>query len=215
MNNDSHARCFQERVFGAWRPCCCWSGGVRSRLHHRDAHVSPGGFVPTTLEIRASAPPISNSASRHLCCCMLLLSAASILFTVKDIDESLRLDSSRSLIATSFLIEIFNNLPLVAVGIYQVACKHLCDVLLYLRQVETISTCPRCSRVYPAYVADSFMRLSILDASVAILYGDWSIVLFIANIPCLWFAQAWQCFDGNVHIRPCACSIFLARNGYE
>ncbi len=155
--------------------------------------VSLGEFVPTTLEIRAGAPPYFGTVQAAF---VLLYAFAflpvSILFTVKRYRTNpYALVLAGSLIGASFLIEIFNNLPLVAIGIYPGKLASIpSDVLLYLRQVETIR--------YLSYDIAGFTLAYVAVFVYAMVYSRshrlvsctmiGSIVLFIANVPCLWFA---------------------------
>ena len=217
MNNDSHPDVFRKGFLALGVLAAVGLVGYGLACIIVMPHVSPGGFVPTTLEIRASAPPHFGTVQAAF----VLLYAfaflpASILFTVKRYRTNpYALILAGSLIATSFLIEIFNNLPLVAVGIYPGKLASIsADVLLYLRQAETIR--------YLSYDVAGFTLAYVAVFVYAIVYFRshrllsytviGSIVLFIANIPCLWFAPSLAVILMAMSIFALApVPIFLAR----
>jgi hypothetical protein len=155
--------------------------------------VSPNGFVPST-------PGGSNGTSSHfgmiLAVFVLLYAFAFLpvttLFTVKKYSVNpYALVFAGCLAGLSSLIEIFNNLPLVATGIYPGRLESIsAEVLLYLRQVETIRflafDVAGFTLIYAAslvYAIVFFRPQRLLSLTIIA-----SIVLFLANVPCLWFA---------------------------
>jgi hypothetical protein len=167
--------------------------------------VSPDGFVPTTLEISAGTLHFGTMQAAFVLLYAFAFLPVSIMFTVKKYRTNpYALVPGCSLMGVSFLIEMINNLPLVAVGIYPGKLESIsADVLLYLRQVETIR--------YLSYDVAGFTLAYIAIFVYAIVYFRshrllsytmiGSIVLFIANVPCLWFAP-------NVAVILMAMSIF-------
>ena len=155
--------------------------------------VSPNGFVPST-------PGGSNGTSSHfgtiLAVFILLYAFAFLpvttLFTVKKYSVNpYALVFAGCLAGLSSLIEIFNNLPLVATGIYPGRLESIsAEVLLYLHQVETIRflafDVAGFTLIYAAslvYAIVFFRTQRLLSLTIIA-----SIVLFLANVPCLWFA---------------------------
>ena len=168
--------------------------------------VSPDGFVPTPLGIGAGT--LSHFGTMQAAFVLLYAFTflpVSIMSTVKRYRMNpYALVLACSLIGISSLIEIINNLPLVAVGIYPGKLESIsADILLYLRQVETIK--------YLSYDVAGFALAYVAIFVYAIVYFRshrllsytmiGSIVLFIANVPCLWFAP-------NVAVILMAMSIF-------
>jgi hypothetical protein len=153
--------------------------------------VSLGGFVPTT--------PGSGTPSYFgttLAAFILLYAFAFLpvttLFTVKKYSVNPHaVVLAGCLAGISSLIEIFNNLPLVAKGVYPGELESIpANVLLYLRQVETIRflafDVAGFSLIYAAsliYAIVFFRSQRFLSRTIIA-----SIVLFLTNVPCLWFA---------------------------
>ena len=154
--------------------------------------VSPDGFVPTTLG-SSSAPP--SHFGTILAGFVLLYAFAFLpvttLFTVKKYSVNpYALVFAGCLAGISSLIEIFNNLPLVATGIYPGKLESIpAEVLLYLHQVDAIRFLAfdvvGFTLIYAAslvYAIIFFRSQRLLSITIAA-----SIVLFLANVPCLWF----------------------------
>jgi hypothetical protein len=155
--------------------------------------ISPDGFVPQTLDIGTS----TSSHFGTIQAAFVLLYAfsflpVSIMFTIRRYSSNPRpLVLACSLAGISFLIEIINNLPLIAAGIYPGKLESISpNILLYLQQVEMIR--------YLSYDVAGFSLAYAAIFIYAIVYFQshrWisytiigSIVLFFANVPCLWFA---------------------------
>ncbi len=155
--------------------------------------VSPGGFVPTTLGTSASA---SSGFGTILAVFVLVYAFAllpvNIMFTIKNYRTSpCALVFACCLTSLSLVIEILNNLPLIAVGIYPGQLTSISsDVLLYLRQVETIRWLSYDVTGFTlAYVAIFVYALVYFRSQRRLSYTILgSIALFVANVPCLWFA---------------------------
>ncbi len=155
--------------------------------------VSPDGFVPQTLSVRDG---IRFGFGTILAAFVLVYAFAflpvSILFTVRQYRVNpYALVLAGSLFGISFLIEIINSLPLIALGSYPGQLASISsDTLLYLRQVEMLR--------FLSYDVAGFTLAYVaifIYAIVYFRYQRWlsytiiaSIVLFIANVPCLWFA---------------------------
>lgn len=113
------------------------------------------------------------------------------------------------------MIEIVNNLPPLAASIYPVKLANISpDILLYIRQVETIR--------YLSFDVAGFTLAYVAIFVYALVYFKtyrWlsytiigSIVIFIANIPCLWFAPHLAVILMSISILAfAAVPIFLAR----
>lgn len=91
----------------------------------------------------------------------------------------------------SFLIEIFNNLPVVAFGLVPGKLSSVPpEVMLYLKQIDTIKylsfDVPGFSLAYTAIFIYAMIYLPNHRGFSYLVFG--SIFLFLANIPCLWIA---------------------------
>ncbi len=168
--------------------------------------VSPDGFVPKMIS--SSSSPIS-SFSATLAAFVLLYAFAflpvTVIFTVKKYNTNpFALVLAGCLIGISLVIEIINNLPIIAAWVYPGSFVSIpSDTLLYLRQVETVK--------FLAYDVAGFTLAYMAFFCYAIVYFRTyrllsytiigSIVAFIANIPFLWLAP-------NMAIILMALSIF-------
>ncbi len=155
--------------------------------------VSPGAFVPTTAQAGTGTP---YGFGAVLAVFVLLYAFAflpvNILFTVKQYRlNPYALVFACSVFVISALIEIVNNLPLVAAYLYPAKLASVpSETLLYLRQAESIR--------YLSYDVAGFTLAYVAIFVYAVVYyrsHRWlsytivaSIVLFVANVPCLWFA---------------------------
>lgn len=154
--------------------------------------VSPGGFVPTTLGINSGT---SSHFGTILAAFVLLYAFAFLpvttLFTVKKYSVNPNaLVLAGCLAGISSLIEIFNNLPLVAAGIYSGEFASISpDILLYLHQMESIQFLAYDVAGFTLIYAAAFVYALIFFRSHRLLSYTIiaSIVLFLANVPCLWF----------------------------
>ena len=155
--------------------------------------VSPDGFVPKTLE-KTSGTAFGFGAI--LAIFVLLYAFAfvpvNVMFTLKRYHTNpYALVLACCLISISALLEIINNFPVVAKGIYPGEFEPIStETLIYLRQIETIQ--------YLAYDVIGFVLIYVAFFIYAVVYFKshrWlsytiigSIILFIANVPCLWLA---------------------------
>jgi hypothetical protein len=179
------------------------------------------GFVPTTLGGSNGTP---SGFGTILAAFVLLYAFAFLpvttLFTIKKYSVNpYALILAGCLAGISSLIEIFNNLPLVARGIYPGELESTSvEVLLYLHQVDAIRflafDVAGFTLIYAAslvYAIVFFQSQRLLSLTIIA-----SIVLFLANVSCLWFAP-------NLAVILMATStfalapvpIFLARMGIE
>ncbi len=155
--------------------------------------VSPGGFVPQTIGGSAGTPA---GFGMILAAFILLYAFAfipvTVLFTIRNYSTSpFALVFAACLLCISLLLEIVNNLPLVAQGMYPGKFENISpEILLYLHQMEAIR-----------YLAFDVAGFTIAYAAIfiyALVYFrtfrllSWaifaSILLFVANVPFLWFA---------------------------
>jgi hypothetical protein len=155
--------------------------------------VSPDGFVPKSLE--AGANDFSQFGMIQATFVLLYAFAflpVNIMFTVKKYAVNpYALVFAGSLMCISLLIEIFNGLPVLGAQVYPEQLAGIpADVLLFLNQRETIR-----------YLSFDVAGFTIAYAAIfvyAVVYFKshrWlsytiiaSIVIFLANVPCLWFA---------------------------
>lgn len=166
--------------------------------------VSPDGFVPSTPGTGASFGLGTVLAIFVLIYAFAFL-PLNVMFTIKKCSVNpYALVFACCLISVSSVIEIMNNLPLIAVGIYPGKLASVSsEILLYLHQVETIK--------WLSYDVAGFTLIYVAIFVYAVIYFRshrilsyailGSIVLFIANIPCLWFAP-------NMAILLMALSVF-------
>ncbi len=169
-------------------------------------HISPDGFVPQAL---GTGPRTASDFSTLLSAFILLYAFAflpiSVMVTVKKYStHPYALVLACCLTSISLVIEIINNLPIIAAWAYPGQLSSVSsDVLLYMRQVETLR--------YLAYDVAGFSLAYAAFFCYAIIYfrtRRWlsvtilgSIAAFIANVPFLWIAP-------NVAIILMAISIF-------
>ena len=154
--------------------------------------VSPGGFVPTTSSNAGSG--LLFGAVQGIC--ILLYAFAflpvNVMFTIKrHRDNPYALVFAACLLGVSLLLELVNNLPLVMARVYPVTLQNIPpDVALYLRQVETIRYLSYDVTGFTlAYAAILVYALVYFQSHRLLAYTSIaSIILFVANVPCLWFA---------------------------
>jgi hypothetical protein len=157
--------------------------------------VSPDGFVPKTLGNNSSTTfGFGNILSLFVLMYAFAFLPVNIMFTIKKYRTNpYALIIASSLITISLIVEIINNLPLFAAGLFPGKLESVSpDIQLYLRQVETIK--------YLAFdvVGFAFAYLAFLIYAIVFFKSDkvlsytiiGSIVTFIANIPFLWFAPS-------------------------
>lgn len=155
--------------------------------------ISPGGFVPTALN---SSDGTSSQFGALLAAFILLYAFSflpvSIMFTIKKYS----VNPSAMVLAGCFLglstvLEIINNLPLLGRFLYPRNLEGIsANILLYLRQEETLK--------YLSFDVAGFSLIYMVLFIYALVFfrtHRWlsysimaSIALFIANVPCLWFA---------------------------
>jgi hypothetical protein len=183
--------------------------------------VSPDGFVPETLGISAGTPSHFGTilAGFVLLYAFTFLPVTTMLTVKKYSVNPYAMVFAECLAGISALIEIFNNLPLIATGIYPGKLESIpSGVLLYLRQVESIR--------YLSYDVAGFTLAYVAIFVYAIIFFRshrllsytiiGSIVLFIANVPCLWFAPNAAVILMAISIFAFALvPIFLARIAIE
>jgi len=155
--------------------------------------VSPDGFVPAAREASSGA---SSDFGTILAALVLLYAFAFLpvttLFTVKKYSVNpYALVFAGCLAGISSLIEIFNNLPLIATGVYPGELANVtAEVLLYLRQVEMLRFLAFDVAGFTLLYAAALVYALVFFRTHRLLSGTIlaSIVLFLANVPCLWFA---------------------------
>ncbi len=184
---------FQENVFDAGCPYDGEFSRLRSHVFDRNASSDPNRFVAQTVSVRAETPfGFGTILAAFVLVYALAFLPVSILFTVKRFNPNpCALVLAASLIDLSFLIEIINNLPSIAIGIYPGQLASISpDTLLYLRQVEMLRFLSFDVAGFTlAYVAIFIYAIVYLRLQRWLSYTSLaSIVLFIANVPCLWFA---------------------------
>ncbi len=157
--------------------------------------VSPGGFIPSAAQNSSGIDSVFSLVQSML----ILLYAfsffpVSVMFAVKKFDSNpYAVIFAESLLGISLLMEIMNNLPVFGAGIYRFQ-GHLAgispDVMLYLRQVETLKYLSYDVAGFTlAYTAFFIYAVAFFKTWKAFSYTVFgSILLFIANIPFLWFA---------------------------
>jgi len=155
--------------------------------------VSPSGFVPTTLGNSAGAQfHFGTLQAVFVLVYAFAFLPVVILFTIKEYHtQPYALIFACCLLGVSLLIEIINNLPVLASGIYPVRLESISPgVRLYLRQVEAIRYLSYdVAGFTTAYAAFFIYALVFLRSHRLLSYTIFgSIVLFIANVPFLWFA---------------------------
>jgi hypothetical protein len=155
--------------------------------------VSPDGFVPRMLGVSAgTAPGLGAILAVFVLLYALAFLPVNIMFTVKRYGtHPYALVFACCLISLSSVIEILNSLPLIALGSYPGTLERIpADVLLYVRQVETIKwlsyDVAGFSLIYAAILVYAIVYFRSRRLLSYTIIG--SIVLFIANLPCLWLA---------------------------
>ena len=169
-------------------------------------HISPDGFVPQTV---GTSSRTASGFSTLLAACVLLYAFAFLpvttLFTIKKYStHPYAMVLAGCLISTSSVIEIINNLPIIAAWVYPGKLASISpDVLLYMRQMETLRflayDVAGFSLAYAAFFCYALVYFRTRRALSYAILG--SIVAFIANVPFLWVAP-------NVAIILMAISIF-------
>jgi hypothetical protein len=155
--------------------------------------VSPDGFVPT---MPGNSSENTSGFGTVLAAFILLYAFAFLpvttLFTVKKYSVNPHaLVFAGCLAGISSLIEIFNSLPLVAKGIYPGKLESIpAEVLLYLQQVEAIRFLAFDVAGFMLIYAASLVYAIVFFRSQRLLFVTViaSIILFLVNVPCLWFA---------------------------
>jgi hypothetical protein len=155
--------------------------------------VSPGGFVPTTPGNSAGIPSVfAIVQSAFILLYAFSFFPVSVMFALKKhYLNPHAVILAESLLGISLIMEIINNLPVIAAGMYRGSLAGISpDVMLYLRQMETLK--------YLSYDVAGFTLAYAAFFIYAITYfKSWkvfsytvfgSILLFIANIPFLWLA---------------------------
>jgi hypothetical protein len=168
--------------------------------------ISPGGFVPSSMaNTERTASQFGNTLAVFILLYAFPFLPVSVMFTIKKFDQNpYALVLGCCLTVISIMIEIINNLPLVARLFYPGKLGIIPDdTLLYLKQEEILQ--------YLSFDVAGFSLLYMAFFIVALVFiksQRWlaytifaSIALFIANVPCLWFAP-------NLAIILMACSIF-------
>ncbi len=183
--------------------------------------VGPDRFVPQTV---GTSPRMMSDFSTLLAAFILLYAFAflpvTVMFTVKKYStQPYGLVLAGCLTGISLVIEIMNNLPIIAAWVYpgQVAAVSP-DVVLYMRQMDSLRFLAFDVAGFTlAYVAFFCYALIYLRTrrwfSVTILG---SIVVFVVNVPFLWFAPNAAVILMAISIFALAAvPIFLARMAVE
>lgn len=157
--------------------------------------VSPDAFVPKALNANTSIPSWFGIIQPMF---VLLYSFALlpviIMFTIKKIKfNPYALVLACCLMVVSLIIEIFNSLPIISLLTYPVKLTEVSpDVRLYISQIESIKflsfDVAGFSIAYAAifiYAIVYFRENKLLSYSVFL-----SILLFILNVPFVWFAPS-------------------------
>jgi hypothetical protein len=155
--------------------------------------VNPERFVPSALETGTRNPAWFGPAlAAFILLYAFTLLPVSVIFTIKKYQKNLyALVFAGCILGISLIIEIVNNLPVLAVGLYPGKLVGISpDILLYLKQVETIR--------YLSFDVAGFTLAYIAIFIYAVVYFKshkllaftvfGSIVLFLASFVCLWFA---------------------------
>ncbi len=183
--------------------------------------ISPGGFVPQTVERSSS---IASGFSTLLAALVLLYAFAflpvTVMFTIKKYSANpYALVIACCLIGVSLIIEIINNLPIIAAWLYPGKMEYISlDVQLYLRQVETLRFLSYDVAGFTlAYVAFLCYAVAFFKTHRLMSYTILgSIVAFIANVPFLWVAPNVAIILMVISIFAFASvPIFLARMAIE
>lgn len=155
--------------------------------------VSPDGFVPKTL-----GKETHNSFEFGFMQPIFILIYAFaflpviILFTIKKYKSNpYALVIACCMITVSLILEIINNLPLVAIGLYNGKLAGVSpEIQLYLAQRETIKYLSLDVTGFTLLYFSFFIYAIVFFKSYRILSYSiiGSILLFIANVPFLWFA---------------------------
>lgn len=155
--------------------------------------VNPDKFVPSALGNAAGNPSWFGSILSFF----ILLYAfsflpISIFFTIKQYRVNPQaLVFACCILGISLIIEIINNLPILATGIYPGKLVSISpDILLYLKQIETIRYLSFDVAGFTlAYIAIFIYAVVYFRSHRLLAYSVFgSIVLFLASFACLWFA---------------------------
>jgi hypothetical protein len=183
--------------------------------------VNPGNLVPAALENSSGRP---GWFAPVLAACILLYAftffPVMVMFTVKKFRKNpYALIMSCSILGISLLLEIVNNLPILATSIYQGQLAGVSSTtLLYLKQIETLH--------YLAYDVAGFTLAYIAIFIYAIVYFKTqkllaysiftSIAVFLASVPLMKLAPeaAVICLAVSVFTFS-PVPVFLARQAVE
>jgi len=157
--------------------------------------VSPDGFVPKTLGNNSSTTfGFGNILALFILMYAFAFLPVNIMFTIKKYRTNpYALIIASSLITISLIVEIINNLPLLAAGLFLGKLESVSpDIQLYLRQMETIKYIAFDVVGFAfAYFAFFIYALVFFKSEKVLSYTIiGSIVMFIVNIPFLWFAPS-------------------------
>jgi hypothetical protein len=155
--------------------------------------VSSSGFVPETLTSYSGGVSFGIILSAFILLYAFPFIPVNVLFTI----ENYKINPHGMILAgcltcLSLILEIINNLPLLAAGIFTGKFSEIPPgVLLYLRQTETIR--------YLSFDVAGFSLLYIAVFIYAAIYFKinklfsytifTSITLFILNVPFLWISS--------------------------
>jgi hypothetical protein len=183
--------------------------------------VDPGNFIPASFENSTGHPGWFGPV---LAVCILLYAITflpvMVLFTVKKSRlNPYALIFAGCILGISLLLEIVNNLPVLATSIYHGQLASISsNTLLYLKQVETLR--------YLSYDVAGFTLAYIAIFIYAVVYFKTqkllaytvftSIVVFLASVPCMKLApnEAVICLAISVFTFA-PVPIFLARQAIE
>jgi hypothetical protein len=155
--------------------------------------VNPDKFVPSELGNAAGSP----SWFGPILAVFILLYAfsfmpISVYFTIKQYRVSPQaLVFACCLLGISLIIETINNLPILAASIYPGQLASISpDILLYLKQIETVRYLSFDITGFSlAYIAIFIYAIVYFKAHKLLAYLVFgSIVLFLTSFACLWFA---------------------------
>jgi hypothetical protein len=157
--------------------------------------ISPDGFVPKTLGNNSYTTfGFGNLLALFVLMYAFAFLPVNIMFTIKKYKiNPYALIIASSLITISLILEIINNLPLFAAGLFPDKLESVSpDIQLYLRQVETIKYLAFDVVGFTlAYLAFLIYALVFFKTDKILSYTIiGSVVTFIVNIPFLWFAPS-------------------------
>ncbi len=183
--------------------------------------LSVDRFVPQTA---GTGPRTASDFSTLLAAWVLLYAFAFLpvttLFTIKKYSvHPYAVVLAGCLVTLSSVLEIVNNLPIIAAWVYPGQLASISpEVLLYMRQMETLRflafDVAGFSLAYAAFFCYALMYLRTRRALSYTILG--SIAAFIANVPFLWVAPNVAIILMAVSIFAfAAVPIFLARMAVE